>query len=440
MVIRRLFNRIRTTIWLYPAVYSLVALTLSIIVAVIDDNYSSSEFIRLNYLFYTSAPLAESVLGIIAGAFITIATFTFSTSMVVLTMYSSQYTPRVIENFLNNQTTMKSFGVFLSGFIYSITSLLMINTNVDRNHVLSASVGVMYIIIGLVYFLIFINNVATHIQASGLILRLHQEADRRISKYRDFIKQSSIIPHESLKDVLGQKKSIDILSNADGYIQEIDYERFQNFSKKHDCIIFLRTLVGQFISAETGIMSVYTDNVEEIDDDLQKELQQCIYTGSKRTEEQDFSFTIQKIVEIALKALSPGINDPNTAIHCLNIIGLLMRDLGELDKGYVILRDNEDNGFLINEGYDFGISLYQAYNQIVHYGQSDASVVIAVFNSLRLAKAKAARENIKEIDEYSMRLYEKIKTNAFSGFEEEKIEKEYLALLAYRNIDASDTL
>jgi len=433
-MLKRLMTKIKTTIWLYPATYSLLALNLSISISVIDERFSSSMFVQLNGLFYTTASLAASVLGIIAGAFITIATFTFSTSMVVLTMYSSQFTPRVIENFLNNQTTMKSFGVFLSGFIYSITSLLMINTYEDKNHVLSASVGVLYVIIGLVYFLIFINNVATHIQASGLILRLHKEAIMRINQYRDFIRQSTIISERELKAVIDKKCGIDIFSNSDGYIQEIDYERLLNISQNNNVIILFNKVVGQFISSDTRIITIHTDAPEELDQGAAEEIKQCIYTGNKRTELQDFSFTIQKIAEIALKALSPGINDPNTAIHCLNIIGLLMRDLADLDKGYAILKNKDEHVYIIYERYNFEISVYDAYNQIVHYGQSDASVMIAVFKSLRFSKAKASDENIMIIDEYATRVSEKIKDNAFSNLEFKKIEKEYDELLSYRKI------
>jgi uncharacterized membrane protein len=310
----------------------------------------------------------------------------------------------------------------------------MINTYEDKNHVLSASVGVLYVIIGLVYFLIFINNVATHIQASGLILRLHKEAIMRINQYRDFIRQSTIISERELKAVIDKKCGIDIFSNSDGYIQEIDYERLLNISQNNNVIILFNKVVGQFISSDTRIITIHTDAPEELDQGAAEEIKQCIYTGNKRTELQDFSFTIQKIAEIALKALSPGINDPNTAIHCLNIIGLLMRDLADLDKGYAILKNKDEHVYIIYERYNFEISVYDAYNQIVHYGQSDASVMIAVFKSLRFSKAKASDENIMIIDEYATRVSEKIKDNAFSNLEFKKIEKEYDELLSYRKI------
>ena len=151
-LIRKIAYRIKTSIWLYPALYSVGSMLLAIGIAAVDQRFTGVSIYRALHVFATTTALAQAVLGIIAAAFITIATFTFSTAMVVLTMYSSQFTPRVVENFLNNQMTMKSFGVFLSGFIYAITSLLLIKESGESRLVIAASVGVLYIIVGLIYF------------------------------------------------------------------------------------------------------------------------------------------------------------------------------------------------------------------------------------------------------------------------------------------------
>lgn len=428
-MVKQIYNKIKNSIWLYPAIYSLGSLLLSVAISYLDRHYSDVIAIQFQGLFYTTSSLAQAVLGIIAGAFITIATFTFSTAMVVLTMYSSQFTPRVVENFLNNQTTMKSFGVFLSGFIYAITSLLLINSNKDGNLVIAASVGVLYVIVGLVYFLLFIHNVSTHIQASGLILRLHGKASSEISEYSEFVSQSEIISAGQLQQITSQKNKIDLFGLKDGYIQELNYTRLQRIAQNNDFIICFRKVTGQFISTETRIITVYYSGSEELDKSVINEIRQCVFVGNKRTEHQDFSFTIQKIVEIAIKALSPGINDPHTAVHCLNIIGLLMRDLADIQDGYVVLKEEEKDGFVVYEAFDFDFLLYDAYNQIILYGQSDASVMIAVFKSLRFAKARASNENSQAIDEYALRLSEKLKDNGFDKFDYSKIDNEYKDLL-----------
>ena len=425
---KKIINKIKTSIWLYPTIYSLIAFAVSIGISIIDKRYSVEMSYYLGDIFYTTSSLAQAVLGIVAGAFITIATFTFSTTMLVLTMYSSQFTPRVVENFLNNKTTMQSFGVFLSGFIYAITSFLFINTSGDGNLVIAASVGVIYIIVGLVYFLIFIHNVSTHIQASDLIFRLHEEAMKRVRQYRDSIKEAKIISETEMKPMIKGKKLLDIYGQSDGYIQEIDYHRLQKMAEELECIICFRKVVGQFVVTETRILTIYFKGNKPFDDETINRIHECIWIGSKKTQAQDFSFSIQKIVEIAVKALSPGINYPNTAIHCLKIIGVLLRDLAEIDKGYVLLK-NDDSGFIIYEAYDFEILLYDAYNQIMFYGQYDASVVIAGFKSLRFARDKASEENIKLVDAYAKHLFEKKTIQNHDKLDFEKIQKEYLDLI-----------
>ena len=425
---KKIINKIKSSIWLYPAIYSLMAFLLSLGISIIDKRYSVEMSYYLGDIFYTTSSLAQAVLGIVAGAFITIATFTFSTTMLVLTMYSSQFTPRVVENFLNNKTTMKSFGVFLSGFIYAITSFLFINTGEDGNLVIAASVGVIYVIVGLVYFLIFIHNVSTHIQASDLIFRLHDEAMKRVRQYRDSIKESKIISKAEMKRMIKGKKLIDIYGQSDGYIQEIDYHRLQKIAEELKCIICFEKVVGQFVVTETKIMTIYVDGDKTFDDAIINRIHEAIWIGSKKTQTQDFSFTIQKIVEIAVKALSPGINDPNTTIHCLKIIGVLLRDLADIDDGYVYLQ-NEESGYIIYEAYDFEVLLYDAYNQIMFYGQYDASVVIAGFKSLRFVRDKASEENIKFVDAYAKHLLEKKTIQNHDKLDFEKIQKEYLDLI-----------
>ncbi len=428
---KKIINRIKTSIWLYPVIYSLFALILSIGVTLIDKAYADEMSNYLNDLLYTSSSLARTVLGIVANAFITIAIFTFSTTMVVLTMYSSQFTPRVVENFLNNEVTMKSFGVFLSGFIYAITSLLFTNAGEEGNVVIAASVGVIYVIVGLVYFLVFIQSVSNHIQANDLISRLHKEALQKIRQYGDFIKESEIISEFKMQEIIDNKNYVDVFGHSDGYIQEVDYKILQRIAKNSNCIVCFKKVVGQFITTETRILTIYYEGHDEFDKDALDKINECISVGNKKTQNQDFSFTIQKIVEIAVKALSPGINDPNTAIHCLKIIGVLLRDLADIEKGYVILKEKEEYGFIISEAYDFKILLYDTYSQIMFYGQSDVSIVIAGLKSLRFARDKATRSNIEIIDDYAKHLFEKQADKGYSELEYSKILNEYNDLINY---------
>lgn len=426
---KKIINKIKTSIWLYPTIYSIGAFILSVVIKILETTYSDEMSLYLSTVFYTKSELAQTVLGIVASAFITIATFTFSTTMVVLTMYSSQFTPRVVENFLNNRVTMKSFGVFLSGFIFAISSLLFTKTSQNENLVISASIGVIYVIVGLVYFLIFIHNVATYVQASHLIQRLQDEAQKKIKEYNDFEEKASILSKEEMIEMVKYKYFFDVYAHSDGYIQEINYQKLQKIAQNHNCIICFKKVVGQFISLETKILTIYYEEKNILDEIDIEEINKLILIGNKKTQTQDFSFTIQKIVEIAVKALSPGINDPNTAIHCLNIIGILLRDLSHIEKGYILLKKDDELGHIIYEAYDFEVLLDDAFSQIIFYGQADVSVIVVALKSLRIIKTKASKYNKEIIDNYAKYLIEKQLKLSDDKLHHTKIKNEYVDLI-----------
>lgn len=426
---KKIINKIKTSIWLYPTIYSIGAFILSVVIKILETTYSDEMSLYLSTVFYTKSELAQTVLGIVASAFITIATFTFSTTMVVLTMYSSQFTPRVVENFLNNKVTMKSFGVFLSGFIFAISSLLFTKTSQNENLVISASIGIIYVIVGLVYFLIFIHNVATYVQASHLIQRLQDEARKKIKEYNDFEDKASILSKEEMIEMVKYKYFFDVYAHSDGYIQEINYQKLQKIAQNHNCIICFKKVVGQFISLETKILTIYYEEKSILDEIDIEEINKLILIGNKKTQTQDFSFTIQKIVEIAVKALSPGINDPNTAIHCLNIIGILLRDLSHIEKGYILLKKDDELGHIIYEAYDFEVLLDDAFSQIIFYGQADVSVIVVALKSLRIIKTKASKYNKEIIDNYAKYLIEKQLKLSDDKLHHTKIKNEYVDLI-----------
>lgn len=373
--------------------------------------------------FYTTSRLARDVLGIIASAFITISTFTFSTTMVVITMYSSQFTPRVVENFLNNETTMKSFGVFLSGFIYSIITLLFLTNTGEESSLIAASVGVIYIIIGFVNFLLFIQNVSSHVQASGLIARLYEESKESVGEYCQLVHDTEQLSQTELNELLESKNMQSVYAPQDGYLQEIDHKSLIKAAQEYNLLLVIHKVVGQFITQETPLLTFY-EKKEPLQDEERNRLLKSFLLGHERTETQDFSFSILKIEEIALKALSGGMNDPNTALHCIKYLGLLLRDLAAINKGYLLFRS--DNGEVYLEAQNFEILLVNSYHQLVHYGQSDPFVMGEIFKSLRYAKGGANTKNKGIIQNYADALFKRLMTEeTYDTIEKQWIEKEY---------------
>ncbi|NLJ94328.1 MAG: DUF2254 domain-containing protein [Clostridiaceae bacterium] len=153
-------------VWLYPIFHMLFAALLAYIVIRVDIS-ERGLFKYIPRIFLTSVPLARTILGSLAGSLLTITTFTFSTVMAVLTMYSSNYSPRIVQNFLKKKISLRVLGIFLGGFIYSITSLLFMRDSLYTDHVVSASIGVLYAIVSSIYFVFLshklLNLVKPHI-------------------------------------------------------------------------------------------------------------------------------------------------------------------------------------------------------------------------------------------------------------------------------------
>jgi uncharacterized membrane protein len=422
MLFKKLLDRIKRSIWLYPVLYSLGAIVLAVVVIFLDTDYFFDLAKIIPSLFLTSTEQARSLLSLIAGAFITIMTFTFSTTMVVLTMYSSQFSPRVVENFLANKATMKSFGILISGFIYAIMTLFFLQPGNSADGVISASIGVFYIIIGLVNFIVFIASVGTYIQAGNLIDRLYERAENDIIDYRNQIKEYRHVSDEAVAQL---KEKALIFSPDSGYIQEIDYRGIYQAARDSQAIVRFDKVPGQFLTERSPIAVIYFDDETPIEENIIQRIVRSVMVGQTRTETQDFSFSIQKIAEVALKALSPGINDPNTAIHCIRQLGLLIRDLSQIEQGYILMKEEEEMGALYREGYNLHLVLTDVFVPIIHYGHKDILVMREVMKAYRHMLEKAPGRNKTTIYEYARRLKQKMDMMSLHDEEYELINREF---------------
>lgn len=423
MEMKKLIYRIKRSIWIYPVVYTVFAVIMAVAVIIVDARIFFNLSPYIPDLFTTSTDLAKTVLTIIASAFITIMTFTFSTTMLVLTMYSSQFSPRVVENFLTQKSTMKTFGIFVSGFMYSIISLLFIRDVLSDYRILAGTFGVFYIVVGLINFIQYINNVGKYIQASNIIDRLYDKARRDIEGYRKEVEAYETYDREAIDNI---EVKIRIKSPSSGYIQEVNYNRLFEIAKEKRILLIFDKLPGQFVTDEDTVAKIYYDRNSTLDDHLKDQIGDALDVGERRTEIQDFSFSIQKLVEVALKALSPGINDPNTAIQCIRDLGLLLRELASLKVGYILVRDEEEQNLsaLYRESYDLDMILSDTFNQIIHYGQGDIYVMLAVIKAHRHILEHADSKSRQIIMEHVGYLRDMLVTKSYGSLDQKMIDKE----------------
>ncbi|UII58338.1 DUF2254 domain-containing protein (plasmid) [Cytobacillus spongiae] len=371
---KRFLMKMRKGIWVVPALYSMSSLILAIMTVSLDTYWIHKIEPFIPVMMLTSIDLAQTVLSAIASSLLTMTTFTFSTVMVVLTTYSSQFSPRTLQNFVKDKTTMRGLGIFLGGFIYSIISLLFMRQSLEEHLVSSAFVGVLYAIVCLAFFAYFIHHIATSIQISRLIERLEQEALKVIDYYSSLqqnqeVKAFTMIPaHDG--------NGTNIPSHKSGFIQFIDLSGLVLFCSENDSVIEIQTKVGEFVKEGDILFTIYGNEISE------EEYRSYIYIGRERMGEYDLAYSLQKIVEIALRAVSPGINDPNTARDSIKYLGLLLSETHDIKDGIVTLKDKDRYPRVSVTIFSFNHILYKTFYQLVHYGKEDISVILAIMDAL----------------------------------------------------------
>ncbi len=383
--------------WMVLGGYFIVSLLLSVIIILIDTRIIPIQ----NYIpiiLFTTVELAKEILGLLAGVLLTITTFTFSTILIVLTMYSSQFSPRVVENFLTNKITMKVLGIYVGGFLYSIINLLFMKNADSSFLVIGATVAVLYSVLCIIYFIVFVYTVSSSIQANKLIERLHDDSMESINHKIEFLKDNERINHYSVEQYDTKTK---ILVKKNGYFTLINFGLIGNLIKDLDCRIYIDSNIGDYLIKNQKIAYLYTK--AEVKEDLIKELSNGFSIGDERYSLNDYMFSIQKIVELALRAISTGINDPYTAIQCIRMIGALLGKMAQIEGHYTIVQPPKSKGAIIHKSVDFRKDIYFTFYQIVHYGKKDLSVILALFEALEIIKRQGTAYNqivVKEFAEY----------------------------------------
>ncbi|WP_245998134.1 DUF2254 domain-containing protein [Aquisalibacillus elongatus] len=406
-MIKKFFLRLKESVWVIPAIYCLIALILTIVIIWIDYGRLDVVAKLVPDILYTNAELGRDILGVIAGALLTMTTITFSTIMIVLTTYSSQFSPRTLQNFLTDKRTLTVLGVFMGGFLYSIISLLFIHVEHPTDEILSATFSVALSLICLGFFAFFIQHVATFIQVSNLIISITEEAKENLEKFHEKVEKTSYIKDHKDVDIPSEYQHVtDLKSPGYGYLQIIDYQNLYELSTKHDLVVLITEEIGTFVVETTVIASVY----QKADKTLPNDILDAFTIGSERNISEDVQYTIQKLEEIALRAMSSGINDPHTAVDCIQHLGKVLMLITKYHKEDLVYQE-ENLPRVITKQRQLKDIFYQSFYQVIHCMDDDVSVLFVIMDTLYLI-GKEGDERIKILIK---ELYDYLKANfAFS--------------------------
>lgn len=386
--LRASWEYLRGTYWAVPSAMAVAAVALSIAVIQLDEAATANLLDRLSWVYTGGPEGARAVLSTIAASMITVAGVTFSITIVALTLASQQFGPRLLRNFLRDLGNQVVLGTFVSTFIYCLLVLRTVRGSDDEEFVphLAVTVGVVLAMLSLGVLIFFIHHVATSIQASRIIANVAEDLEEAINR----LFPESIGEDSATADPDGtspndpntiDKGGRDVRAMATGYVQAIDAERLMDVARERNVVVRVRANPGAFVRRGQVLLTVGPTPPHGERDD--KPFRKVFIVGSDRTGTQDVTFYIDQLVELAVRALSPGINDPGTARLCVDRLEQALCQLGgrEIPSG---ARHDEDGQVRVFAcPLTFADVVDSAFTEIARYGRSSFSVTCRLLEAVR---------------------------------------------------------
>jgi len=310
---RAAWRELVTGFWFVPGAVALLGALLAAGTLALDHAASGGEGVTL--AFGGDAEAARQILATIAGSLITVAGLAFSITIVVLTLVSNQFTPRAIRGFLADRVNQVVAGAFVGIFIYSLLVLRAVRGNTIGDRFvpgISVSVAIVLALVALALLLVFIHHVGKSIQASSIAARISRETLRAIDHlYPAAVGERSGAPAEVTRPA-GEPTAA-IRPDRHGFVQTIKLEALAR--KLGDALAEVPVRPGDFVNERDVLALVWLRDMS--DADLESAVRGAVVIADERDVAEDAAFGIWQLADIAARALSPGVNDPTTAVTAL---------------------------------------------------------------------------------------------------------------------------
>lgn len=320
--LKRLVHRAFEPFWMIPALWCAMALVAGLAVPSLDS--AISEYVP--FIFQAGPEGAQTLLSAIAGAMISVTGLVFSITIVVLQLASSQFSPRVLRTFLDERIPQFTLGIFAASFVYALTVMRSVVGISGQGQASVPQLGVTLafglVLLSVVVFLMFIHHITQAISVDTIIYNVGKETAGLLKDSAKARTSLSIDEHTPAR----RGATHTVTTERSGYLNFVDPVDLIEVASKHDVHIELLHPLGTYLVAKEPMALVH-GGAQHPGVDWNAKVRAEMEVGWRRTMEQDITFGLRQLVDIADKALSPGVNDPTTAVQVLNQLHTLLADL-----------------------------------------------------------------------------------------------------------------
>lgn len=389
------WSELKATFWFIPVIIILSSILLATGLIYLDGIVDFEQKGIARFFFVSSSDSARSILTTIAGAMMGVAGTVFSITLVALTLASSQFGPRLIKNFMYVRLNQIVLGAYVSTYLFCLLVLNAVKDGDDYIFIPSLSIlaSIIAAIINIILLIVFIHQIAISIQADKVISDISDYISQQVTKLfpekmgEGKEEEEHIINPTTFS---GYQNRISIKSPKSGYLQYIDSESMMEVITQKDSLLELHFRPGDHLVAGLQIGLLFSNSLW-VEDEMEKILSQIVI-GKTKTSQQDLEYSIHQLVEIASRALSPGINDPYTAIACIDNLTSTMSYLAQAKFPSRYRYDDKASLRIVADTVDFEGVLDAAFNQIRQFSGGSPSVIIRLMEAMTTIRQFTEKE------------------------------------------------
>jgi uncharacterized membrane protein len=331
-----------------------------------------------SWMDFGNPDAARQILTSLAAAVITVVGIVFSITIVTLTLASTQFGPRMLRNFIRDRGTQFTLGTFVATFVYATLVLISIEPNFTPHLSLTVSVGL--VTLSMAVLIYFIHHIATSIQLPQVIASIARELSRAIdaesSDAGTTLEAGPSVP-ELLRRMADGGGTVP--APASGYLQFVRYETLVGLAAEKGAVIRLLHRPGHFVVRGHPMATVWPPGAAIA---VTRALRRAHITGPNRTLTQDLAFAVDQLVEIAIRALSPAVNDTFTALTCIDWLGESLCRVTTSWRPVRVHRDSHGFVRVITAHVSYERLVSRAFEKIRQAGRGMPAVMIRQLDAL----------------------------------------------------------
>lgn len=431
-------EELRTNLWLVPTFVVLGALGLFALTLQLDRGAYRGRFQPPSWVISGGSDAARQILTSIAASVITVVGIVFSITIVTLTLASTQFGPRMLRNFIRDRGTQLTLGAFVATFVYCVVVLVSIGPG-DRGEFvphISITTAFGLVLVDLAVLIYFIHHIATQIQLPQVIAGVAQDLAHAVAVQSADQPRLAAQKQErgpALDELLARIETEGgvIRTPKSGYLQFIRHQTLIRIATEADAVIRLPYRPGHFLVEGRELASVYPAEAAER---VAKYLARAQATGPHRTLTQDVAFGVDQLVEIAIRALSPAVNDTFTALTCIDWLGDCLCKIAPIWSPTQVHRDHGGVIRVISDQVSYERLVQRAFDKIRQASRGMPAVMIRQLDALTtIMEQTIDTQRAEVLMEQAAMIHRANVESVAEPADREDVDRRYAALEALRD-------